>query len=239
MASVITATSVNKFFGDFQAVNSIDLDIKNGEFFGCFGPNGAGKTTLLKILTGQLDFNNGNVKVMDTDVKASPLEVKSKIGIVPEFESPPSFLTAQEYLYFIGHVRNIKDIDKRVKHWMEFLDLWERSNTLCRDLSKGTRQKLMIAAAAIHEPKLLFLDEPFINLDPIYQKKIQDFLKGYIKNGGTIFMCTHLLEIAEKLCTCIAIMDHGKIVGMGNIESLKQEPEEDLNAIFMRLVKSR
>ena len=238
MAPVISARSVSKHFGDFQALDDVSIKIKPGEFFGCFGPNGAGKTTLLKILTGQIDFNKGEVTVQGIDVRSDPMEVKRRIGIVPEFESPPSFLTAQEYLYFVGHVRELDDIDSRVKHWMEFFDLWDRSNTLCRDLSKGTRQKLMIAAAAMHEPGLLFLDEPFINLDPIYQKKIQDFLKGYISGGGTIFMCTHLLEIAQKLCTRIAIIDRGRIVGLGDIASLRKTPDEDLNDIFMRLVKS-
>jgi ABC-2 type transport system ATP-binding protein len=135
-------------------------------------------------------------------------------------------------------VRKIDDIDNKVKHWMGFFDLFDRKNTLCRDLSKGTRQKLMIAAAAIHEPTLLFLDEPFINLDPIYQKKVQDYLLSYIKNGGTIFMCTHLLEIAEKLCTRMAIIDHGRMVGLGDIKSLRKKKGEGLNEIFMRLVKN-
>jgi ABC-2 type transport system ATP-binding protein len=238
VAAVISAKKINKTFGDFRALSDISMTIKPREFFGCFGPNGAGKTTLLKILTGQLGFDSGDVSVQHTLVKSSPMEVKRRIGIVPEFESPPSYLTSQEYLYFVGHVREVKNVDKRVKHWMDFFDLWERSNTLCRDLSKGTRQKLMIAAAALHEPTLLFLDEPFINLDPIYQKKVQDFLISYIKNGGTIFMCTHLLEIAEKLCTRISILDHGKVVGEGNIKSLQSTPDENLSDIFMRLVKN-
>jgi ABC-2 type transport system ATP-binding protein len=239
MAYVITSEHVEKYFGDFQALKDINLKIKSGEFFGCFGPNGAGKTTLLKILTGQINFNKGDVRVQDLDVKKYPMEVKNRIGIVPEFESPPSFLTSVEYLHFVGHVRGIKNIEKKVKNWMDFLDLWERSETLCRDLSKGTRQKLMIAAAALHKPKILFLDEPFINLDPIYQKKVQNYLLDYIKNGGTIFMCTHLLEMAEKLCTRVAIMDHGKIVGKGDIKSLKKSPKEDLSDAFLRLVKSK
>jgi ABC-2 type transport system ATP-binding protein len=238
LKTVILAQGVNKHFGDFQALDDISFEIKPREFFGCFGPNGAGKTTLLKILTGQLDKGSGNVVVQDLDVSSDPMGVKRAIGIVPEFESPPSFLTAQEYLHFVGHVRQVADIEKKVAHWMGFFDLFERKNTLCRDLSKGTRQKLMIAAAAIHEPTLLFLDEPFINLDPIYQKKVQDYLLGYIKNGGTIFMCTHLLEIAEKLCTRMAIIDHGKIVGQGDINSLRKKKGEGLNEIFMRLVKS-
>lgn len=238
MTSVISAENIEKHFGDFQALDNINLKIQSGEFFGCFGPNGAGKTTLLKILTGQLEFKNGSAVVQGVDVKNSPIEVKRKIGIVPEFESPPSFLTSMEYLHFVGHVRNIRDIDKKVKHWMDFFDLWERSKTLCRDLSKGTRQKLMISAAVLHKPKLLFLDEPFINLDPIYQRKVRDFLLDYIKNGGTIFMCTHLLEIAEKLCSRVAIIDHGRLVGLGDLKSLRKKPDEDLSDIFLRLVKS-
>ncbi|UCH90277.1 MAG: ABC transporter ATP-binding protein [Thermoplasmata archaeon] len=235
----MSVKDLDKYFGDFQALADINIAIQPREFYGCFGPNGAGKTTLLKILTGQLDYNGGKVNVSGLAVKNSPLEVKRRIGIVPEFESPPSFLTAQEYLYFVGHVREVNDIETKVKNWMDFFDLWERGDVLCRDLSKGTRQKLMIAAAVIHQPKLLFLDEPFINLDPIYQKKVQKYLLDYIKSGGTIFMCTHLLEIAEKLCTRIAILDHGRIVGEGDINSLRKKPKEDLSDIFMRLVQSR
>lgn len=235
---MILAERINKNFGDFQALEDISFDIAPREFFGCFGPNGAGKTTLLKILTGQLTSDSGSALVQGLDVNADPMAVKREIGIVPEFESPPSFLTAQEYLHFVCHVRRVEEIEKKVKYWMGFFDLFERKNTLCRDLSKGTRQKLMIAAAVIHEPTLLFLDEPFINLDPIYQKKVQDYLKKYIRNGGTIFMCTHLLEMAEKLCTRMAIMDHGRFVGLGDIKSLRKKKGEGLNEIFMRLVKN-
>jgi ABC-2 type transport system ATP-binding protein len=214
----------------------VDISIDSGEFFGCFGPNGAGKTTLLKILSGQLESSNGSARILDIDALAKPIEVKKVIGIVPEVESPPSYLTGREYLYFVGRVRKVEDIRDKIDYWLDFFELREKEDVICRDLSKGMRQKLMIASAFIHKPNLLFLDEPFINLDPLYQKKVKDYLINYTKNGGTIFMCTHILEIAEKICTRVAIINEGEVLAKGRIDELRNQPSEDLEKIFLRLV---
>ena len=151
-------------------------------------------------------------------------------------ESPPSYLTGREYLFFVGRVRKVADIDSKIDYWLDFFNLKEKEDVICRDLSKGMRQKLMLASAFIHKPKLLFLDEPFINLDPLYQRKAKDYLIDYVKSGGTIFMCTHILEIAEKICTRVAIINGGKILAKGKIQDLKIEESEDLEKIFLRLV---
>lgn len=234
--AIIEVKQISKTFGDVEALKNVDLNIEAGEFFGCFGPNGAGKTTLLKILSGQLEPTEGNAKVLGIDVQENPMDVKKAIGIVPEVESPPSYLTGREYLYFVGRIRKVNNLDKKIDHWLDFFELREKEDVICRDLSKGMRQKLMLASAFIHEPKLLFLDEPFINLDPVYQRKVKDYLIDYIKNGGTIFMCTHILEIAEKICTRVAIINDGKILAKGGINELKKQPNEDLEKIFLRLV---
>lgn len=234
--AIIEAKQIGKTFGDVAALKDVDLNIRAGEFFGCFGPNGAGKTTLLRILSGQIEPTKGTAMIFGIDALKKPLEVKKVVGIVPEVESPPSYLTGREYLHFVGKVRKVDDLNDKIDHWLDFFDLREKEDVICRDLSKGMRQKLMLASAFIHEPKLLFLDEPFINLDPVYQKKVKDFLTSYTNNSGTIFMCTHILEIAEKICTRVAIINDGKILAKGSINELKRQSSEDLERIFLRLV---
>jgi len=234
---IIKVSKLSKKFGDFYALKSVNLNIPHGEFFGCFGPNAAGKTTLLKILTGQLVQTSGIAQVWGISVEDKPIQIKQRIGIVPEFESPPSFLTPEEYLYFVCQIRNLKNPDSKIRYWIKFFELDGHLNNICKDLSKGMRQKVMLASAFIHEPKLLFLDEPFINLDPIFQRKVKEYLKRILKQNVTIFMCTHLLEIAEKLCERIAILNKGRIIACDSIENLKKQPSEDLAQIFFRLVK--
>ena len=234
--ALIEVTDISKAYGDFYALKNIDINIESGEFFGCFGPNGAGKTTLLRILSGQLEPTTGSATVLGIDVKEKPIEIKKAIGIVPEVESPPSYLTGREYLHFVGRVRKLEDIENKIDYWLDFFELKEKEDVICRDLSKGMRQKLMLASAFIHKPKLLFLDEPFINLDPLYQRKAKDYLINYTKNGGTVFMCTHILEIAEKICTRMAIINNGKILAKGKIDELKNHKDENLENIFLRLV---
>ena len=231
----IAASGVSKHYGSVEALKSIDLYVDRGEFFGLFGPNGAGKTTMLKILTGQLRPTSGTVRVLDVDAIEEPLRVKALVGIVPEVESPPSYLTASEYLYFVGRVRKVADVERRIAHWFEFFDLDGSRTTLCKDLSKGTRQKLMLAAAFLHNPALAFLDEPFINLDPIYQRKLKDFLSDYVARGGTVFMASHLLEIAEKLCDRVAVIQAGSVVSAGSLEEVRGA-EADLESAFLRIV---
>ncbi len=231
---VVKIRDLTRKFGDLVAVNNISLDIQTGELFGLLGPNGAGKTTLLKLLTGQLEPNSGGSNVMGIDPSKEPISVKKRIGIVPEIESPPSFLTPKEYFEYIGLIRDLDKIQERADHWIDFLDLSEYQNVPGKDLSKGTRQRVMLGAAFIHKPKLVFLDEPFIGLDPYHQKRVREYLSSYLKNGGTIFMCTHILEIAEKICSRIAIINKGKIVACGTLSELT-EGDEGLDSAFLRL----
>ena len=235
---VIEAHGLVKRYGPVTALDGVDLEVDSGEFFGLAGPNGAGKTTLLRILTGQLAPTGGEARVLGIDPARQPLRVKAAVGIVPEVESPPSYLTASEYLYFVGRVRQVPRLQEAIDRWLRFFDLEEARTTICRDLSKGTRQKLMLAAAFIHGPDLLFMDEPFINLDPIHQRRLKDFLLEYSAAGHTVFMCSHLLEIAEKLCDRVAIVDGGKIIAQGSIAEVRRE-DRDLETAFLRLVGER
>lgn len=236
--AVIEARGLVKNFGAMKALDEVSITVEAGDFFGFFGPNGAGKTTLIRILTGQLEPTSGFASVLDIDVVKEPLKAKELIGIVPEVESPPTYLTGYEYLYFVGKVRKVQDLDKKIAHWLSFFDLEEKKGTICKDMSKGMRQKLMLASAFLHEPKLVFLDEPFINLDPIYQRMMRDYLEEYISNGGTIFMASHILEISERLCNKLAIVNLGKIVAQGSVEDLIKDGDS-LEKLFLRSVGIR
>jgi ABC-2 type transport system ATP-binding protein len=233
--SIVSTRSLSKRFGEKIALDGVTLEVHQGDLFGLFGPNGAGKTTLLRILTGQLEQDSGAAQVIGLDVRSDPLGVKRLIGIVPEVESPPTYLTAYEYLYFVAKIRNVGGIDKKIDQWFDFFDLKDARDVICRDLSKGMRQKIMLASAFIHEPKLLFMDEPFINLDPIYQRKLREYLLGYVKDGGTVFMCSHLLEIAERLCNKAAIISEGRIVKSGTMAEIVKG-EKTLEDVFLKLV---
>lgn len=233
----IDAHALTKQFGKLTAVNNLDLRISQGEFFCILGPNGAGKTTTLQMLSGQLPPTSGTATVLGMDAAADPIAVKAAVGIVPELEYPPSFLSVEEYLHFVAAVRGLDD-DGRVDKWIEFFSLADRRNTLCMNLSKGLKKKTTISAALLHKPKVLFMDEPFLDLDPIIQRKLKDWLREYVNDGGTVFLSTHILELAEKLCTRVGIMDKGKLVALGSLKELQSSSGEDLEDIFVRLVSS-
>jgi ABC-2 type transport system ATP-binding protein len=232
---VIETKDVRKDFGAIRALDAVTIEVQAGDFFGFFGPNGAGKTTLLRILTGQLEATSGDVSVLGVDALKDPIGVKDLVGIVPEVESPPTYLTGYEYLYFVGKVRGLDKLEDRIDRWLTFFDLDSKKGVICKDLSKGMRQKLMIASAFMHDPRLVFLDEPFINLDPIYQKLLREHLQEYVSNGGTIFMCSHILEISEKLCNRIAIVDSGKVVAQGSKDDLIDKGDS-LEKYFLRII---
>lgn len=233
--AAISVSGLTKLYGNLCALDDVSFSVENGTFFGCFGPNGAGKTTLLRILSGQIMPTSGQVCVLGMDVRKSPKEIRKAVGLVPEMESPPSFLTTYEFLHFVAHVRGLNDPQSAIERWMDFFDLEEERNVLCKDLSKGTRQKLMLAAAFIHEPPLLFLDEPFINLDPIYQRKLRDYLLKLRDTGRTIFMCSHILEIAEKLCEEILILGRGRVRGRFKLSDIEKSGET-LETVFLRCI---
>lgn len=232
--AAIEVGDLRKKYSTVNALDGVTFEVKEGTFFGCFGPNGAGKSTLLKVLTGQIEPTEGQARVLGLDVRGNGIRIREEVGIVPEVESPPSYLTAYEFLYFVAEVRKIGNIEDRIERWLGFFDLEATKGTLCKDLSKGTRQKVMLSAAFIHEPRLLFLDEPFVNLDPIYQHKLREYLIGLREEGRTIFLCSHILDIAQKLCQEMIILNHGRVVAAGSVAELTQK--EDLESLFLRMV---
>ncbi|MCK5476915.1 MAG: ABC transporter ATP-binding protein [Candidatus Aenigmarchaeota archaeon] len=238
MENLIEIKNLTKKYGDLKAVDNISLSVEEGQLFGLLGPNGSGKTTMIKLMTGQLKPTEGNINVMGTDVLAHSVEVRELVGIIPEQETPPSFLTAEEYLHFVANIRKLDEIEARCNKWFDLLDFRNEKEVLCKDLSRGTRQKIMFAQAFIHEPKLAFIDEPLINLDPVIQKKVKDYLAEFVKNKGTIFLSTHVLQIAEEICTKIGIIYKGNIIHEGSIKEL-QEKNQHLEDFFLKLVKEK
>ena len=233
---LVRAEDMGKRYGEFVAHHPLNVEVHSGEFFGVFGPNGAGKSTFIKLLTGQLQPSIGQIEVLGVDARQSPQKLKANIGIVPESESPPSFLTPTEFLQFVARLRGLENLEEQVEYWLDWFGLQEKRDTMCKDLSKGQRQKVMLASAFIHKPKLLFLDEPFANLDPIYQRKCREWLLVHVANGGTIFLCSHVLEMAERMCNRMAIINHGRVLAAGTVSGLKESEEETLEDVFIRLV---
>ena len=233
---VISTRDLTKVYGDLTAVNHVNLTVEKGALYGLLGPNGSGKSTMIKMMTGQIRPTEGSATVLGIDVLKDPIGVRERVGIIPEQETPPSFLTATEYLKFVGAIRKIPDIDERANWWFDFLDFRDKKDVLCKDLSRGTRQKLMFAQAFIHQPALALIDEPLINFDPIMQHVVKDYLVGYVKAGNTIFLSTHILEVAEEICSGFAILHKGNLLHTGTVSELVAE-HHHLDDFFLTLVQ--
>jgi len=236
MTVIIQTNDIVKTYGEVMAVDHVNLTVKEGALFGLLGPNGSGKTTMIKMLTGQTRSSGGSATVLGIDVKKDPVGVRNLVGIIPEQETPPSFLTSMEYLQFVAAIRKIPEIEKKADWWFDFLDFADKKNVLCKDLSRGTRQKLMFTQAFIHEPTLALIDEPLINFDPIMQDLVKDYLDGYVKKGKTVFISTHILEVAEDICSEFAILHKGRLLHTGTIAELKNQGLH-LPAYFLSLVR--
>jgi ABC-2 type transport system ATP-binding protein len=212
--TAIRAEELTKTYGELRALDGLSLAVDAGELFGFLGPNGAGKTTTIGVLTGQLLPDSGSVDVLGTDPTSDPIETRKRVGILPEKESPPSFLTPREYFEFVGTVREMDPgvVENRVETWAERLSFREKLDTLNTDLSRGQQQKVMIAQAFLHEPKVVFIDEPLANLDPIVQERVKQFVVDYRQAGNTVFLSTHQIGVAEEICTRVGIVNEGRLV---------------------------
>jgi ABC-2 type transport system ATP-binding protein len=233
---VIRADGLTKRYGDLTAVNQVSLSVEKGALYGLLGPNGSGKSTMIKMLTGQIRPTAGTATVLGLDVQSDPIGVREHVGIIPEQETPPSFLSATEYLHFVGAIRKIPDIDERAAWWFDFLDFKDMKDVLCKDLSRGTRQKLMFAQAFVHRPELALIDEPLINFDPIMQRVVKDYLTEYVRAGNTIFISTHILAVAEEICSDFAILHKGNLLHAGTIAGLGAD-HRHLDDFFLSLVQ--
>lgn len=211
--TALRARGLRKSFGDVQALDGMSLSVEAGELFGFLGANGAGKTTTIRILTGQLRPDGGDAEVLGVDPTVDPVGVRRRIGVLPEQESPPSFLTPREYFSFVGAVRGLDDgtVDERVAAWADRLSYEGKLDTLCTDLSRGQQQKVMITQAFLHEPAAVFIDEPLVNLDPVMQERAKAFLRDYRDAGNALFVSTHHVEVAAELCDRVGIVSEGRL----------------------------
>jgi ABC-2 type transport system ATP-binding protein len=220
----ISISSLTRTFaGGVTAVNNLSLDVTPGQFFGFLGPNGAGKSTTIKMLTGLLAPTSGSVHILGQDLIANPIEVKRQIGVVPEGMALFGKLTAVEYLHFVGRMYGLdkQTSTQRTSELLEFMGLANEQRKLIADYSHGMGKKLALAAAVIHSPRVLFLDEPFEGVDAVAAATLRRMLQGMIARGVTIFLTSHVLEIVEKLCTHIAIIAKGQIVANGSLDDLR------------------
>jgi ABC-2 type transport system ATP-binding protein len=218
-------------FGDFTAVDNVNLRVERGRFFGFLGPNGAGKSTTIKMLTGLLAPTSGRIRVLGRDLTTETLEVKRRIGVVPEDLNLFERLTGAEMLVFTGRMYGLPkdEIAARAQELLVLMELDEEPKKLIVDYSHGMKKKLSLAAALIHRPEILFLDEPFEGVDAIASRTLKDLLAKLTTRGLTVFLTSHVLEIVERLCTDIAIISQGKLVASGSLDQLRRgiEVEDD------------
>lgn len=211
-------------FGDFTAVDHVALRVKRGSFFGFLGPNGAGKSTTIKMLTGLLPPTSGRIAVLGRNLETEPLEVKRRIGVVPEDLNLFERLTGAEMLAFTGRMYGLQkpDIGERAPELLQLMELDNEPKKLIVEYSHGMKKKLSLACALIHRPEILFLDEPFEGIDAIASRTLKDLLSRLTARGLTVFLTSHVLEIVERLCSDIAIISQGKLLASGSLEELKK-----------------
>lgn len=214
MGVAISVSSLSKNFGAIRAVDGISFEVKRGELFGFLGPNGAGKTTTQRMLTGILKPNGGTIHIMGFDLLKNPFPAKILMGIVPEMSNAYIDLSAWENLMLMGQLYGVpkKKREKKGLELLSLLGLQKRKNEKTRGFSKGMKQRLILAMALLHEPKLLFLDEPTVGLDVQSARLIRNLIRELNENGVTVFLTTHNIEEANEMCTCVAIINKGRIV---------------------------
>ena len=222
-APAVTTRALTRRFGDVAAVDNVSLAVAPGQFFGFLGPNGAGKSTTIKMLTGLLAPTSGAIEVLGLDLLTHGPEVKRQIGVVPENMALFTRLSGAEHLNFVGRMYGLDNVTTtlRTSELLDFMSLANEPKKLIADYSHGMSKKLALAAAVIHGPKLLFLDEPFEGVDAIAANTLKTMLQSMIARGATIFLTSHVLEIVERLCSHIAIIDHGHIVANGSLDELR------------------
>ncbi len=236
-APALELTHVTKQFDQLKAVDDLTLRLETGSFLGLVGRNGAGKSTTLKMATGLMPPTSGTVSVLGFDVATHPIEVKQRIGAMPEDMALLDMLTGPQYLRFVGRMYGLTDavIDARRDELFALLELAPQPRTLIADYSFGMKKKVALCAALIHGPKLVFLDEPFEGIDPVTRKVMKDLLLALQKKGVTLVLTTHILEVVEALCPVIAIIDGGRLRGYGPLDTLRVAGQ-GLEALFLELV---
>ncbi len=215
---MLTVRNLTKRYGDKTAVDNLSLEIKAGEIYGFIGHNGAGKTTTIKSCCGIIGFDEGDILIDGTSIRENPLECKMKMAYIPDNPDLYDFLSGIKYLNFVADVYGVdkKERNELIRKYADMFELTESLGETVSSYSHGMKQKLAIIAALIHKPKLMILDEPFVGLDPKASHTLKEIMAEICRNGGAIFFSTHVLEVAEKLCSKVAIIKNGRLVVSGN-----------------------
>ncbi len=235
----IQTRALKRRFGELVAVDNLDLEVPRGCFFGFLGPNGAGKSTTIKILTGLIDADDGEAQVLGFSIGSESVEVKRRIGVVPDAGALFDRLTGEENLLFAGRVRGLKPelVEERSEELLDLFGLADARGKLVVDYSHGMKKKLGLATALLHGPELLFLDEPFEGVDAVASEKLRSVMEQLVGTGVTIFLTSHILEIVERLCDRVAIIAKGRLVACGTVEELRAgSGDASLHDLFVRLV---
>ncbi|MBU4032659.1 MAG: ABC transporter ATP-binding protein [Candidatus Thermoplasmatota archaeon] len=239
---MLEVRNLTKQFGNVLAVNEISFEVKRGEVFGMLGTNGAGKTTTMKILACLLKPTSGLALIDGLDVTQNQMEVKRRIGYLPEMPNLFEKLTGREFMAMLGTLRGLEPevLEERVAKYIRILEFGDFLNLEIGTYSKGMRQRVAFASSVLHEPPILILDEPTSGLDPRYSKMVKSWIRDYAEKGNTILMSTHVTEIADSLCDRVAIIHDGRIVGMDTPTKLKKElGAGTLEDVFVMLVEGK
>lgn len=239
---MIEIKNVSKsYVKDEKIIEDLNLQIKDGEIFGFLGPNGAGKTTTIKMITGILEIDEGDILIDDVSIKENPISSKKKFGFVPD--SPDLFLKLKgiEYLNFLADIYNVSKVERKekIEKYSKMFDMYDSLNDRIQNYSHGMRQKIVIIGAIIHSPKNWILDEPMTGLDPKSAHDLKRLMKEHAQNGNCVFFSTHVLEVAEKLCDRIGIINKGKLIFVGTYEEMKKKFKEDvsLEELFLEITE--
>ncbi|MFU0518370.1 ABC transporter ATP-binding protein [Gardnerella vaginalis] len=238
----VPAVSIRGFvktFGKKVAVDNLSLDIPAGSFYGLVGPNGAGKTTTIKMLTGLLMPDAGSASIFGNDVWSDVNSAKRSIGLMPQADEIFKTITGLQLLTYAGMLRDMSRAEsvKRANDLLSAFDLTEAANTIVSDYSTGMTKKICLATAMIHSPRVLVLDEPFEAVDPVSSANLKDILAEYVSTGGTVIISSHVMELVEKMCSHVAIINEGHVAAAGSLEEVAQG--KDLEDRFMELVGGR
>ncbi len=233
---MIRIINLTKKFGNFIAIDNLNIEIGKGKIFGFLGPNGAGKTTTVKIISGILKPTSGKIYVNDIDILKDPIKAKKIISYIPDEPFVYPYLTAREFLKFIAEVYNLKEYNAKIDELLDFFGLLNDADKLLNSYSHGMKQKLLIASVLLRNSEVILFDEPTVGLDPISVKKFKSLMKKLTSEGKIIFMCTHILEMAQKICDEIAVINEGKIIIKGSVnEILTKFNDTSLEDVFFKL----
>ncbi|MDD2710278.1 MAG: ABC transporter ATP-binding protein [Verrucomicrobiae bacterium] len=237
---MIRLDGLTKRFGSLVAVDALTLDIPAGQLFAFLGPNAAGKTTTIKMMAGLLKPTAGRVRIGTHDVHQSPVEAKRLLAYIPDCPFLYDKLTANEMLMVVGELFGMAspELERQRDHWFEYFDLNDYRHELLENLSHGTRQRVVFATAFVHSPRVIVVDEPMVGLDPRHGRLVKDALRNFAGRGGTVFLSTHVLSVAEELADRIGIINHGRLAACGSLAELRKlGKDEELEKAFLAITE--